>query len=140
MKPFLTGALGALALAGCMQQPMPEIDPQEAANATANPPELSAVLAQLEPAEGKPLGEGLTLRDARGEGGRLVLDMALDSDAAIATPQTRAEFIAGFEDSFGQQLCAVPALRAFIQTRGGVTATVAAPDGTPVASRSIDAC
>ena len=131
--------LVAIGVAGCVQQTA-AVDPQQAAEAAADPPALDAVLAQLEPNEGEPLGGGLVLRDARGEAGRLVLDMQLSDAGPIATPTERAGFIAGFEGDFGTQLCAVPTLRSFIETRGGVTATVAAPDGSPLAARSIESC
>ncbi len=141
MRGLLTITLGAAMLAGCAQTRAPSgVDPAAAAQAARTPPELSAVLTALEPLEGSELDEGLGLRDARAEGGRLVLDLGVTDAATIDTPAERDAFRFSFERDFAQQMCAAPALRAFIAQRGGVTVNVADPDGAPILSRSIDSC
>lgn len=138
MKMAIAG--GCLALAGCGQAPPTSVDPTDAARAAENPPELAAVLEALEPLEGSELDAGLVLRDARADSGRLIMDLRLTSDADIDTPAKRDVFIFAFERDFAQQMCAAPALRSFIETRGGMSVNVADPDGAPVLSRSIDSC
>ncbi|WOI57056.1 hypothetical protein [Palleronia sp. LCG004] len=140
MRLMVTLAAGVALLSGCGGASDPlAVDPENAARAAATPPEMAAVISALEPLEGRELDEGLTLRQARADGGRLVLDLVADA-AAIATSAERDAFRFSFERDFAQQMCAAPALRSFISERGGVTANVSAPDGSPILSRSIDDC
>ncbi|SEO07831.1 hypothetical protein [Palleronia pelagia] len=140
---LLLGA-GLVALAACNTTAptasLPQVDPEAAARAAANPPQQAAVLSALEPLEGSELSPGLVLNDARAGDGRVIMDLSLSDDSAIDTPAKRAAFIEAFQRDFGLQMCAAPALRSYIATRGGFAANVRTAAGDPLVSRVIDSC
>lgn len=139
MKVKLAAIMALLALGACVQTG-PRVDPEGARRAVESPPELVAVANAMQARRGSRIGADLTLTDARAEGAVLALDLAHESSAAEFTAASRDALVAEFDRTFGAQLCAQPALAAFVQSRGGVRATIVTSDGAPLTSRTITSC
>lgn len=140
MKLKLAVFTALLALGACAQTTGLRVDPEGARRAAESPPELVAVADAMQARRGSRIGADLTLTDARAEGDVLALDLAHDASAAEFTAASRDALVADFDRDFGAQLCAHPALASFVQSRGGVRATIETADGAPLASRTITRC